>query len=176
MNIINIPNGVEATIAVYRDHKLPEYNANPMIQALPHLMSEEEFLASVTVMPNFAPEEKFLEPHLRTHCVERLSRYFEPINKTLQLQQAISVLLMQGYLARNILKPQYACRANQIYQAIQDKGGKTIENYVDVPTSASGFTFIGPSGMGKTTNLKNILDLYPQVIAHHKHNVLSLLL
>lgn len=174
MNTINIPNGVEATIAVYRDHKLPEYNANPMIQALPPLMTEDEFLESVIVMPNFSPEEKFLEPHLRTHCVERLSRYFDPINKTTQLHQAISVLLMQGYIARNILKPQYARRANQIYQAIQAKGGKTLENHVDVPTSASGFTFIGPSGMGKTTNLKNILDLYPQVIAHPEHNVYQL--
>ena len=174
MNTINIANGVEANIAIYRDHKLPEYNANPMIQALPRLMTEEEFLASVTAMPNFAPEEKILEPHLRTHCVERLSRYFEPINKTLQLQQAISVLLMQGYIARNILQPQYARRANQIYEAIKTKSGKTIENHVDVPTSASGFTFIGPSGMGKTTNLKNILDLYPQVIAHPEHNVYQL--
>ena len=73
MNTINIPNGVEATVAVYRDHKLPEYNDNPMIQALPHLMTEEEFLTSVTVMPNFAPEEKFLNPHLIKQCEERLS-------------------------------------------------------------------------------------------------------
>ena len=174
MKTILISNGIEATIAICRDHKLPEYNANPMIQALPHLMKEEEFLASVTVMPNFAPEEKILEPHLRTHCVERVSRYFEPINKTLQLQQAISVLLMQGYIARNILQPQYARRANQIYEAVKTGSGKTIENHVDVPTSASGFTFIGPSGMGKTTNLKNILDLYPQVIAHSEHNVYQL--
>ncbi|WP_369426876.1 ATP-binding protein [Waterburya agarophytonicola] len=29
---------------------------------------------------------------------------------------------------------------------------------------------MGPSGMGKTTNLKNILDLYPQVIVHPEHN------
>ncbi len=174
MNTIDIPNGVEATVAIYRDHKLPEYNNNPMIQALPYLMTEEEFLESVIVMPNFAPEEKFLKPHLRTHCVERLSRYFNPLNKTTQLHQAISVLLMQGYLARNIIKPQYARRANQIYQAIQNKGGKILENYVDVPTSASGFTFIGPSGMGKTTNLKNILDLYPQVIAHPEHNTFQI--
>ena len=83
-------------------------------------------------------------------------------------------MLRQGYIARNILQPQYARRANQIYQAIENKGGKTIENYVDVPTSASGFTLIGPSGMGKTTNLKNILDLYPQVIAHPEHNVYQL--
>ena len=174
MNTVQIPNGVEATLAKYRDHKLPEYNANPMIQALPFIMTEEEFLESVIRMPDFSPEERMFEPHLRTHCVERLSRYFEPINKTLHLHKAISVLLMQGYIARNILKPQYARRANQIYQAIENKGGKTIENYVDGPTSASGFTFIGPSGMGKTTNLKNILDLYPQVIAHSEHNVYQL--
>ena len=176
MNTVDISNKVEAPVAVYRDHGIPEYNANPMIQALPRMMTEKEFLSCVTVMPNFAPEENFLQPHLRIHCIERLSRYFEPINKTLQLQQAISVLLMQSYIARNILKPEYARRANQIYQAIQNKGGKTLENFVlenkqgKKSTSASGFTFIGPSGMGKTTNLINILDLYPQVIAHPEHN------
>ncbi len=174
MNKVLISNGEEATVAIYRDQKLREYNANPMIQALPLIMSDEEFLKSATIMPDFSPEERMFEPHLRFHCVERLSRYFDPIDKTLELQRIISVLLRQGYIARNILQPQYARRANQIYQAIQNKGGKTIENYVDVPTSASGFTLIGPSGMGKTTNLKNILSLYPQVIAHPVHSVYQL--
>ena len=174
MNKVLISNGEEATVAIYRDQKLREYNANPMIQALPLILSDEEFLKSATIMPDFSPEERMFEPHLRFHCVERLSRYFDPIDKTLELQRIISVLLRQGHIARNILQPQYARRANQIYQAIQNKGGKTIENYVDVPTSASGFTLIGPSGMGKTTNLTNILSLYPQVIAHPEHNVYQL--
>ncbi|MDJ0742538.1 MAG: ATP-binding protein [Xenococcaceae cyanobacterium MO_167.B27] len=174
MNKVPIPNGVEATIAIYRDQKLREYNANPMIQALPLIMSDQEFLQSATIMPDFSPEERMFEPHLRFHCVERLSRYFDPIDKTLELQRIVSVLLRQGYIARNILQPQYARRANQIYEAIKTGSGKTIENYVDVPTSASGFTLIGPSGMGKTTNLKNILSLYPQVIAHPQHNAYQL--
>ena len=164
----------DITIAIYRDQKLPEYNANPMIQALPPIMSKRQFLKSVTTLPNFSTEEKLLEADVRFHCVERLSRYFTPIVCTIELQRIISILLRQGYIARNILQPQYARRANQIYQAIQNKGGKTIENYVDVPTSASGFTLIGPSGMGKTTNLKNILGLYPQVIVHPEHNVYQL--
>ncbi len=131
-------------------------------------------MKSATTLPNFSAEEKLLEADVRFHCVERLSRYFTPIVCTIELQRIISILLRQGYIARNILQPQYARRANQIYQAIQNKGGKTIENYVDVPTSASGFTLIGPSGMGKTTNLKNILGLYPQVIAHPEHSVYQL--
>ena len=174
MSRISIYNENEVTVAIYRDQQLPEYNANPMIQALPPIMSKRQFLKSVTTLPNFSAAERLLEPDLRFHCVERLSRYFTPIVCTIELQRIISILLRQGYIARNILQPQYARRANQIYQAIQNKGGKTIENYVDIPTSASGFTLIGPSGMGKTTNLKNILGLYPQVIAHPEHSVYQL--
>ena len=175
MTQIQIPDGVMATIADYSDQKLREYNANPMIQALPPIFSDEEFVDRVTRMPNFSEEERYFEPQFRFHCVERLSRYFFPLNKTFELQRIISVLLMQGYLARNPIKPQYARRANQIYEAVKTGSGKTIENYVDVPTSASGFTLIGPSGMGKSTNLKNILDLYSQVIAHPEHNVYQLI-
>ena len=47
---------------------------------------------------------------------------------------------MQGYLDRNPIKPEYARRANQIYEAIKTGSGKRIEEYVNVPTSASGFT------------------------------------
>nr|WP_242032484.1 ATP-binding protein [Coleofasciculus sp. FACHB-64] len=78
---------------------------------------------------------------------------------------------MTGYLARNILKPEYASRSRQIYSAIKDGGGKNLENYVNLPTSASGLTLIGPSGMGKSTNFQNILNLYPQVILHPEYSV-----
>ncbi|MGL5942122.1 MAG: hypothetical protein ACRC2S_17470 [Waterburya sp.] len=109
MNKILITNGVEATVAIYRDQKLREYNANPMIQALPLIMSDEEFLKSATVMPDFVPEERMLEPHLRFHCVERLSRYFDPIDKTLELQinyRRLCILKLRGLsiLSLNCLK------------------------------------------------------------------------
>ena len=147
-----------------------------MIQALPPIMSDQEFLKLATIMPDFLPEERELEPHLRFHCVERLSRYFDPIDKTLELQRIIGVLLRQGYIARNIIKPHYAQRANQIYKAIQNNDGKNLENYIKntedrKKISASGMTILGPSGIGKTTNLINILDCYPQVIAHPEYNV-----
>lgn len=163
---VEIPNGEWAAVAKYNDHKLPEYNKNPLIQALPPILSASEFLDRVLKLPDYNPLEREFEAQHRFHCIERLSRYFDPQNKTVELQKVICVLIMQGYLARNILKPEYARRARQIYEAITDEGGKTLENYVDVPTSASGLTLIGPSGMGKSTNLLNILSLYPQVIFH----------
>lgn len=169
--LVKIPDGEWAVVAMYGDHKLPEYNKNPLIQALPPILSSEEFVERVAKFPDFAFEERELEAHFRFHCIKRLSRYFDPQNKTVELQKAICALLMNGYLARNILKPEYARRSRQIYAAITAGGGRNLEEYVDIPTSASGLTLIGPSGVGKSTNFLNILSLYPQIILHREHSV-----
>ncbi|MEH2365768.1 ATP-binding protein [Nostoc sp.] len=169
--VVRIPDGELAVIAKYIDQKLPEYNANPLIQALPPILSADEFIDKVTRTPDFDDEERNLEARYRFHCIERLSRYFDPQNKTVELQKRICALIMTGYLARNVLKPEYASRSRQIYNAIKDGGGKNLENYVNLPTSASGLTLIGPSGMGKSTNFQNILNLYPSVILHPEHSV-----
>lgn len=171
---IEIPNGERAAVAQYRDQKLPEYNSNPMIQALPPILSRAEFTEYVTRYPDFAPEERELNAHYRFHCIERLSRYFDPLSKTIDLQQVICVLLMTGYLGRNPVKRDYAFRSRQIYEAVKVGGGKRLEEYVNVPTSASGLTIIGPSGIGKSTNLQNILSLYPQVIVHPEYSVFQI--
>ncbi|MBD2413794.1 transposase [Nostoc calcicola FACHB-389] len=169
--LIRIPNGKLAVVARYIDQKLPEYNANPLIQALPPILSAKEFLNKVTITPEFHEQERELEAHYRFHCIERLSRYFDPQNKTVELQKVICTLIMKGYLARNLLKPEYASRSRQIYHAMEDGGGKNLEKYVNLPTSASGLTLIGPSGMGKSTNFQNILNLYDQVIFHPDYSV-----
>lgn len=171
---IQIPGGAKAIIAQYRDHKLSEYNNNPMIQALPPIFSPAEFVDCVTRIPKFSPEEREFEAHHRFHCIERLSRYFDPQTHSIELHKLICVLLMQGYLGRNLVKSGYAQRSRQIYEALKAKDGKSLEDYVTVPSSASSLTLIGPSGIGKTTNLINILELYPQVIAHPEHSVYQL--
>lgn len=156
-------------VAEYRECELPEYNTNPMIKALPPILNIDDFLKAVEEKPLFNVEERTYDAATRFHCIERLSRYFEPVNQSVQLYQVITRLLMTGYLARNPEQPNYAQRSNQIYRAIQEKDGKQLEKYVNVPTSASGLTLIGPSGVGKTTNLKYILSLFPQVIFHPEY-------
>lgn len=120
--VVKIPDGELAVIAKYIDQKLPEYNANPLIQALPPILSADEFIDKVTRTPDFDDEERKLEARYRFHCIERLSRYFDPQNKTLELQKVICALIMTGYLARNVLKPEYASR----WRAISIGGKETI--------------------------------------------------
>ncbi len=171
-NLYSSHKGVKAH---YSDYRLSEYKNNLLIEALPPILDVDEFNKKVTVYPNFSEDEILFDSKYRFHCIHRLSYYFDPQVKTTELQKIICVLLMQGYLNRNPKKPEYANRANQIYEAIKNSGGKQLEDYVTKssiakPTSASGVTLIGPSGMGKTTNLLRILDLYPQVIFHHQLN------
>ncbi len=171
---IDIPNGTRAAIAKYRNFKQKEYNNNPMIQTLPPIFSQERVIELVAKYPDFDVTERELEAEERFHFIERLSRYFDPITKTIDLQQTISVLLMSGYIGRNIIQPEYAKRSIEIYDSIKAKDGHHLEDYVTTrpaPTTASGLTIIGESGLGKSTNLANILEIYPQVIVHTQHNV-----
>ena len=157
--------GIEAT---YIDQKLREYNENLLIQALPPTFDNEEFIDLVSEEPEYGDEEVCWNKSERFHCVARLSSYFDPQGKTIDLNNNISILIKRGYLARNPLKPTFALRSRQIYGAIESSSGRELEKYVSQPTSASGLTLIGPSGMGKSTNLHKILSLYDQVIFHPK--------
>jgi hypothetical protein len=159
--------GVEA---IYIDQKLKEYNENLLIQALPPTFDDGEFIDLVSASPEYSDDEFYLNKSERFHCVARLSGYFDPQGKTIELNNIISILIKRGYLARNPLKPTFALRSRQIYEAIENSGGRKLEGYVNQPTSASGMTLIGPSGMGKSTNLDKILSLYEQVIFHPNLN------
>ena len=165
----DIPNGAKAAIAKYRQFKQVEYNNNPMTQTLPPILSDEEFLDLVAKYPIYHSSERQDESKERFHYVERLSRYFDPLPTTLGLQRNICTLLMSGYLLRNPQKPEYNRRSGEIYRCIQAQDGHNLENYINTRASVAGATIIGESGLGKSTNLANILDLYPQVIRHPEY-------
>ncbi|WP_269431351.1 ATP-binding protein [Paenibacillus algorifonticola] len=102
------------------------------------------------------------------HCVQRISRdFFRPLSRHLELQQSISRLIRDGYVGRNPLTPNYAFRARKdAYELIMQ--GNTSGYPVNTPTSA-GFALVGISGIGKSSSLMRILQMYPQVILHRKY-------
>lgn len=172
---IAILNGGCAVRAVYTDQVLSEYRANPFIEALPPIFSKEDFVEDVAVYPPFDKSERQLDAKYRFHCIERLSWYFQPLDRHIDLEQRLSRIIRQGYLARNPIRPEYAARLRQIHKAIKQGGGKyQLTNHVSAQTSASGFTVIGISGGGKSTAIKHILSTYPQVILHSNYLELDL--
>lgn len=170
---ICLPNGNYAVKAVYIQQPLPDYQGNPLIEALPPILSYEEAFDYLAFIPTYNKEERQLEPHLRLHCVQRLFTVFQPLDKHFDLEQRFSMAIRQGYISRNPFAPEYAKRLQQGYEMV--KQGKFLPNPPsNSRNNASGFTIIGISGIGKSTAVNRVLSGYHQIIGHSKYNGQSL--
>lgn len=165
---IIIPNGVEAVVANYKEQVVQDYKGNPLIEALPNIVSKFEAMDQLAVYPYYDENERNLESHYRCHLIQRLFQYFQPLGNHLDLYNRISIILRQGYIARNPMDIQYTGIFNNGYEAIL-KNNIELNNSNTFRSSAVGFTIIGVSGMGKTTTINRILSNIPQVIAHSKY-------
>lgn len=166
---IIIPNGIEASVAQYKEQVIQDYKGNPLIEALPDIVSKFEVMDQLAVYPYYDENERNLESHYRCHLIQRLFQYFQPLGNHLDLYNRISIMLRQGYIARNPMNIQFTGIFNNGYEAIL-KNNIEMNNCDVFRTSASGFTIIGVSGMGKTTTINRILSTIPQVIAHSRYN------
>lgn len=165
---IIIPNGVEAVVAEYKEQVIEDYKGNPLIEALPDIISKFDAMDQLAVYPYYDENERYLESHYRCHLIQRLFQYFQPLGNHLDLYNRISIILRQGYIARNPMNVEFTGIFNNGYEAIL-KNNIEINNCDTFRTSASGFTIIGVSGMGKTTTINRILSTIPQVIVHSKY-------
>lgn len=167
-NVIHLTKNSYAMKAIYSDHNISEYRNNPLIEALPPILSVENVIAQLSVMPKYHEGERDLEPEDRFHMIQRLYRFFQPFEKHLDLEQRMSRVIRQGYLSRNPFSKGVAEQAYESYMAI--KNGEFLKEYqTEIKKSAMGFTIIGISGIGKTTGVERVLSLYPQIIYHDKY-------
>ncbi len=154
--------------AVYSDPIIQEYKSNPLIESLPPIFTEDNVIEYISVFPPFNEREKEMDTSYRYHCVQRLFQYFQPFEKHLELEQKISRAIRQGYINRNPLDKMEVQRMQESYEAI--KKGKFLKEYQTISKrTASGFTIIGLSGIGKSTAIERVLSFYPQLIKHHEY-------
>jgi hypothetical protein len=162
------PNTGAAVSAEYTKQELNEYQNNPLIEALPPIWSFEQVEELLHAYPECEEYERKLDPHYRYHCVQRVYSYFQPWSTHFDIEQRISRAIRQGYLSRNPLAPNYAADLQMIYKMIK-QGDYSFKNQELSSPTASGFSIIGFSGMGKTTAVESILNRYPQIILHSKY-------
>lgn len=150
--------------ARYLEQVIPEYQGNPMIEALPEIWAGETVVEMLSEDAPYHDGERMLDAHYRMHCIQRLFHYFQPLEQHIDIEQRISRCIRQGYLNRNPLSREYAKTLADGYEALSDrKGYQSIQGF---RPNASGFTIIGMSGVGKSTAVEKILSLYPQCIEH----------
>lgn len=140
------------TEAVYYNQEIEEYRNNPLIEALPPILSLTDAYEKLRAFPLYNDKERELSPELRYHMLFRLQNFFQPVTQHLDLERRISRLIRSGYTSRNPLS----------IEEIKYLSGNSNQRN----TSASSFTLMGFSGMGKTSAVESILSHYPQVILH----------
>lgn len=168
MNRIIINNGAEAIEAEYKKQIIEEYSGNPFIEALPDILSSEEVVDELVIYPKYNKEERMLENHYRIHLTQRLFQCFQPLMIHLDLESRISRVIRQGYLARNPFRQEYSAAFHNENNKVNALGFELSSNSV-FRTTASGFSIVGVSGMGKTTAINRVLSMYPQIIVHSQY-------
>lgn len=146
--------------------ELPEYRDNAFINRLPPVLSLPEALGALTRMPEYSEAERHYPAHLRCHCLQRLGRCFVPFERHLGLEIRLSALIRQGYVGRNPATTDYLHRLHNDHERVLRKDLTAAVHPVE--TTASGFSLIGCSGIGKSKSVERILSLYPTII-HHEH-------
>jgi len=108
--------------AKYKEQGLPEYNENPLISALPTIMSPVEAAKTLVRRPRFQSEELNLPCHIRVHAINRLTRdFFVPQTNHIIIEQKLSKLIRCSYLNRNPKTATFKRKLNSIRSLIQNE-------------------------------------------------------
>ena len=159
--------------AVYRRQAVPSYGLNPFLEALPPLMSREEWAAALEHPIRFPDELRRLPSHVRLHVLWDVVEYFQPLTLHLEYAESIDVLIRHGYKRRNPLAADFVerCRVGAIELSTLDLSAPGPISRAAMAkrsrlNAGLGLTMLGPSGTGKTVTVDAILRCYPQVIEH----------
>jgi len=167
--------------ATYREQKILDYQRNPLIEALSPIWSKQEVIDLLQHYPDYQEEYRTWAVELRLHLIRRVLKFFEVLPRHIDLEQRISCTLRTGYEARNPCGPEVWHNIRDKIEALksqlspqQEVGAEdilaTTSLQGDPEMAATGFAFVGISGIGKTTSLNKILACYPQVIIHSRYH------
>lgn len=158
---------VEAT---YEEQEVPIYQGIPTLEALGPILSKAEVISRLASSPPYSETERQLRPEVLLHVVQAsLLNWFRPLALHIDLQQRLDRVIRGSLPYRNPIAPGYHRKC--LDQA--DRLPAYLKRPASAPyqrTTALGFHFTAPSGMGKTTAVEHILmELYPQRIVHTEY-------
>jgi len=154
--------------AKYSPSKDPMFRHNAFAEALPDL-DIETVISRVKREPFYDSKERSLEDIYRINAVQRISSFVEPLELTIDAYLSFSRVIKYGYLNRNPNSIEWTKQMNSAFPTLDLDAGD--DYYIPtIHSNAASFGIFGTSGMGKTTIINSVLDLYPQEIIHTEYN------
>lgn len=160
--------------AVYNDHPNTEYHGNPLISALPFYLTDEDLMEGLESLPPFQESQRHQPAAVRRTYIGGLSRCVVALPRTTALARSLLDLMMEGYVGREPFLPEHRLKLQRFYEG--KKRRADLASLPDAPCSTKlrnreggaelSTAFIGASGCGKTTTMKQVAELLPPVIRH----------
>lgn len=159
-----MPNPPKQIVAAYHSITAPAaYAGNPLIEALPHIFSEDYVTQELRYIPDVATAlEHALPPHERIHCVSAIEDLVIPLPVAFDVEAALSILIRRGYAARNPFNREW----RRLHCKIKKTMSEPLEEYQVRSKSVPAIMVTGVSGNGKTTLIETLFEMYSQVIIH----------
>ncbi|HEV8513157.1 MAG TPA: TniB family NTP-binding protein [Cyclobacteriaceae bacterium] len=130
---------------------------NPLLNALPNIMSKEEFFQRIAQSPALDPQAELGDRLLQ--LIELRHKLFIPLTFHYYFTIKMLIVMYESLTART--------------PADWIKSLKKVRNMKGCPNSllvnretVLGFPFLGISGMGKTTIVNRVFQMIPQVVDH----------
>ncbi|MDP1664236.1 MAG: AAA family ATPase [Methylobacter sp.] len=156
--------------AIYRDPGVEHYRGNPLIEALPPIMTTKQIKQALSGSIKFDLGDIYTDGTHRVHIISQLlDDFFQPLANHLQLESKISIMIRQGYVGRNLGDGSLNTHLQNGYERVMT-GELEVFRFEHVRSTARSLSLIGCSGSGKSSTLNRILATYPQVIFHEKYN------
>ena len=89
--------------AVYREPEAADYVGNPLIEALPPVLTTEQAILGLAYYPHYDQAQRLAPDHTRYHLIQNGLRFFAPLDIHLDLERRFSCLIRVGYTERNPL-------------------------------------------------------------------------
>ncbi|EID7716855.1 ATP-binding protein [Vibrio cholerae] len=158
--------------AIYHEAILPEHRGNPLIEALPPKVEDDELVIKLSNYPERLIEETTLEAIERLDYLTRLKTLRQPLPLYFDVFRAIEMAIKEGYSAKNPLSP---TTMNYLHYSLDNRPDVEPRTGFFKP-KGSGITIIGESGVGKTCMLEQVLNCFPDVIEHryYQNKVLAM--
>ena len=109
----------QAEQATYQDPLIPHYRENPLIEALPPILSVDDSINILACDPGYDEQHRTYPSELRLHLIQNIVHFFEPLPVHLDLEQRFSRMIRVGYQARNPIKPHFWSQTQKRVQALR---------------------------------------------------------
>jgi hypothetical protein len=75
--------------AKYTPQRIPQFKGNPLIEALPPSMSDEELCRALSLRPPFEAAQREWPTHERIHMLKELKNFMIPLAKHFELARSL---------------------------------------------------------------------------------------